>query len=29
MQLLGSSKNVTDNNKNGELVPRPETVEVF
>ena len=28
MQLLGSSKKVTDKNKNGELVPRLETVEV-
>ena len=28
MQLLGSSKNVIDKNKNGELVPRLETVEV-
>ena len=28
MQLLGSSKNVLDKNRNGELVPRLETVEV-
>ena len=28
MQLLGSSKYVIDKNKNGELVPRLETVEV-
>ena len=28
MQLLGSSKKVIDENKNGELVPRLETVEV-
>ena len=28
MQLLGSSKKVTDKNKNAELVPRLETVEV-
>ena len=28
MQLLGSSKKVIDKNKNGELVPRLETVEV-
>ena len=28
MQLLGSSKTVIENNKNGELVPRLETVEV-
>ena len=28
MQLLGSSKKVTNKNKNGELVPRLETVEV-
>ena len=28
MQLLASSKNVIDKNKNGELVPRLETVEV-
>ena len=28
MQLLGSSKNVIDINKNGEIVPRLETVEV-
>ena len=28
MQLLGSSKNVIDKNKNGEIVPRLETVEV-
>ena len=27
MQLLGSSKNVFDKNKNGELVPRLETVD--
>ena len=27
MQLLGSSKKVIDKNKNGELVPRLETVE--
>ena len=26
MQLLGSSKKVIDKNKNGELVPRLETV---
>ena len=29
MQLLGSSKKVTDENKNGEIVPRLETVEVL
>ena len=29
MQLIGSLKNVTDKNKNGELVPRLETVEVL
>ena len=28
MQLLGSSKKVIDKNKNGELVPRSETVKV-
>ena len=28
MQLLGSSKNVIENNKDGEIVPRLETVEV-
>ena len=28
MQLLGSSKNVIDKNKDGEIVPRLETVEV-
>ena len=28
MQLLGSSKNVLDKNRSGELVPRLETVEV-
>ena len=28
MQLLGSSKNDIDQNKNGEIVPRSETVEV-
>ena len=28
MQLLGSSKKVIDKNKNGEIVPRLETVEV-
>ena len=28
MQLLGSSKNVIDKNKSGEIVPRLETVEV-
>ena len=28
MQLLGCSKKVIDKNKNGELVPRLETVEV-
>ena len=28
MQLLGSSKNVIHENKNGEIVPRLETVEV-
>ena len=28
MQLLGSSKKVTENNKDGEVVPRLETVEV-
>ena len=28
MQLLGSSKKVIDKNKNGELVPKLETVEV-
>ena len=28
MQLLGSSKKVIDKNKNGEVVPRLETVEV-
>ena len=28
MQLLGSSKKVIDKNKNGEFVPRLETVEV-
>ena len=28
MQLLGSSKKVIDKNKNGELVPRLETIEV-
>ena len=28
MQLLGSSKKDIDQNKNGELVPRLETVEV-
>ena len=27
MQLLGSSKNVIDKNKDGEIVPRLETVE--
>ena len=29
MQLLGSSKKVVENNKDGEIVPRLETVEVF
>ena len=29
MQLLGNSKKVIDKNKNGELVPRLETVEVL
>ena len=29
MQLLGSSKKVIDKNKNGELVPRLETVKVI
>ena len=28
MQLLGSSKKLIDKNKNGELLPRLETVEV-
>ena len=28
IQLLGSSKKVIDENKNGEIVPRSETVEV-
>ena len=28
MQLLGSSNKVTDKNKDGEIVPRLETVEV-
>ena len=28
MKLLGSSKNFIDKNKNGEIVPRLETVEV-
>ena len=28
MQLLGSSKKVIDKNKDGEIVPRLETVEV-
>ena len=28
MQLFGSSKNVFDKNKDGEIVPRLETVEV-
>ena len=28
IQLLGSSKNVIDKNKDGEIVPRLETVEV-
>ena len=28
MQLLGSSKNVIDKNKDGEIVSRLETVEV-
>ena len=28
MQLLGSSKKVVDKNKDGEIVPRLETVEV-
>ena len=28
MQLLGSSKKVIDKSKNGELVPKLETVEV-
>ena len=28
MQLLGSSKKFIDKNKNGEIVPRLETVEV-
>ena len=28
MQLLGSSKNDIDQNKNGEIVPRLETVKV-
>ena len=28
MQLLGSSKKVTDKSRNGELVPRLKTVEV-
>ena len=28
MQLLGSSKKVIENNKDGEIVPRLETVEV-
>ena len=28
-QLLGSSKKVIDKNKDGEIVPRLETVEVF
>ena len=28
MQLLGSSKKVIDKNKDGELVPRSEVVEV-
>ena len=29
MQLLGSSKKVIDKNKDGEIVPRLETVEVL
>ena len=29
MQLLGTSKNIVDKNKNGELAPRLETVEVL
>ena len=29
MQLLGSSKKTTDKNKDGEIVPRLETVEVI
>ena len=29
MPLLGSSKKIIDQNKDGELVPRLETVEVF
>ena len=29
MQLLGSSKKVIDKNKDGEIVPRLETVEVI
>ena len=28
MQLLGSSKKVIDENKDGEIVPRLETVEI-
>ena len=28
MQLLGSSKKIIDKNKNGELAPRLETIEV-
>ena len=28
MQLLGSSKKVINKNKNGEIVPRSETVDV-
>ena len=28
MQLLGSSKKVIDKNKDGEIVPRSETVEL-
>ena len=28
MQLLGSSKKVIDKNRNGELLPKLETVEV-
>ena len=28
MQLLGSSKKVIDKNKDGEIVPRLETVEL-
>ena len=28
MQLLGSSKKVIDKNKNGELVPRLDTIEI-